>query len=144
MQAWSDIYSNKTVGSEVLECYTLLSIPDFEEKLRQVKVQYDIDSYLTGLAGGVRYAPIVRYNKVSLLIHEKNVKKFMQLAECKTVDSGANVQIIVANSDELIYDYREQNGDQVASPVQIYLDCMKNKRRGEEIAEAVLAKKIEK
>ncbi len=33
-------------------------------------------------------------------------------------------------------------GHQVASPVQVYLDCMNLKERGEEMAEAIFAKEI--
>jgi len=143
MRAWSDTYSKKAIDSEVVDCYTLLQAPDFEEKVRQIQVNYGIDSYLTGFAGGVRYTPVVRYNKVHLLMHEKDVKEFLQISECKTVETGANVQIRVVDSDELLYDFRELNGYQVASPVQIYLDCTKLKGRGEEMAEAILAKEIE-
>ncbi len=143
MRAWSDAYSNKAISSELLDCYTLLPVSDFEEKVRQIHGKYGIDSYLTGIAGGVRYSPIVRYNKVHLLMHEKDVREFLQASECKTVDSGSNVQIRVVTSDELFYDSRELNGFQVASPVQIYLDCTKLKGRGEEMAEAILSKEIE-
>jgi len=142
MQAWSDTYSSKTAACEVLDCHTLLSTSDFEARLQQIALQ-GIDSYLTGLAGGARYTPVVRYNKVHLLVRKRDIKRFLQAAECKIVDSGANVQIRVVDSEDLLYDWRERNGFQVVSPVQIYLDCMEMKGRGEEMAKAVLTKEIE-
>ena len=144
MRTWSESYSNKTIASEILNCYTLFSVPDFEEKVRQIQAIHGIDSYLTGFAGGVRYTPIVRYTKVHLLMHEKDVKEFLLASECKPVDSGANVQIRVIKSDELLYDSRELNGYHAASPVQVYLDCANLKECGQEFAEAILAKEIEK
>lgn len=144
MRAWSESYSKKAIACETLDCYTLLPVPEFEEKVRLLQVKNGIDTYLTGFAGGVRYTPIVRYAKVHLLMHEKDVKEFLKASDCKPVDSGANVQIRVVTSDELLYDFRELNGYRVASPVQVYLDCSNLKGRGEELAEAILAKEIEK
>jgi len=71
------------------------------------------------------------------LVRKRDIKRFLQAAECKIVDSGANVQIRVVDSEDLLYDWRERNGFQVVSPVQIYLDCMEMKGRGEEMAKAL-------
>ena len=144
MRAWSNAYSSKVVAADVLDCYSLDSLPAFEEKSQEIRIKHGIDSYLTGIAGGVRYAPVVRYNKVHLIIRQEDANEFIQAAGCKVVDSGANIQIHVVNSDELLYDARELNGYLVASPIQIYLDCMKLKGRGEEVANAIFAKEIEK
>jgi len=101
-------------------------------------------AYLSGFAGGVRYAPVVRYNKIHLMVRERDLNGFLEAAACKQVDSGANVQIHVLPSDEMLHDARIIKNQQVASPVQVYLDCMRLKGRGEEIAEAILTKEIEK
>ena len=45
-------------------------------------------------------------------------------------------------NDCYIKDFRVIDAMAVASPVQIYLDCMQLKGRGEEMAEAVLRKEI--
>ena len=105
---------------------------------------WGINCYLTGFAGGVRYAPVVRYTKVHLLMSERDINTFLEAARCKKVNSGANVQIHVLQSDELLYDAREIRDQLVASPVQVYLDCMRLQGRGEEMAEAILAKEIKK
>ena len=144
MLAWSKAYSGRDVTADVLDCYSLDSLPDFEAKSQEIRIKHGIDSYLTGIAGGVQYAPVVRYNKVHLIVHQKNANAFIQAAGCKVVGSGANIQINVINSDEFLHDARELNGYLVASPVQIYLDCMKLKGRGEEVANAIFAKEIEK
>ncbi len=144
MQAWSKAYSQKSASFEMLDCHTLLPIPEFEDRIHQTKASSGFDCYLTGFAGGVRYAPVVRYTKVHLLVREKNIQSFLEAVACKQVDSGANVQIHMLPSDELLHDARIIKDQQVASPVQVYLDCMRLKGRGEEMAEAILAKEIEK
>lgn len=144
MSAWSEAYAEKAPSFEVRDCYTLLSVPEFEDKIRQIRSDSGIDCYLTGFAGGVRYAPVVRYNTIHLLIRERNLSGFLEASGCKQVDSGANVQIHLLSSDELLYDAGVIKNQLVASPVQVYLDCMRLKGRGEEIAEAILSKEIVK
>ena len=97
---------------------------------------------LTGFSGGVRYAPVVRYTKAHVWVDRKDITDFLNLTECKKVDSGANVTVYIADSDEVFVDCREINQSRVASPVQVYLDCMQLKGRGEEMAEAVFSKEI--
>lgn len=45
-------------------------------------------------------------------------------------------------NDSYIKDYRVIGESAVVSPLQIYLDCMQIKGRGEEMADAVLKKEI--
>ena len=52
--------------------------------------------------------------------------------------------VYIADSDEVFTDWREINQSIVASPLQVFLDCMQLKGRGEEMAEAVYAKEIRK
>ncbi len=144
MHAWSEAYVKKSASFEVMDCHTLLPISEFEDSVRQINDNSGIDCYLTGFAGGVRYAPVVRYTKVHLLVRERNLNAFLEAAACKQVDSGANVQVHVLPSEEMFHDARNIKGQQVASPVQVYLDCMRLKGRGEEIAKAMLTKEIEK
>ena len=99
---------------------------------------------MTGFSGGVRYTPVVRYNKAQIIVRPEDYKEFVIQSECKEVETGANISVIIANDDDLLLDSRSIEGYMVASPVQIYLDCMQNKGRGEEMAEAILKKEIDK
>ena len=101
-----------------------------------------IESYLTGLSGGVRYTPVVRYNKIHVYIAPEDIREAIDYLELKEVDSGANVIIFPLENDSYIKDWRIIEGDMVVSPLQIYLDSMQLKGRGEEMAEAVLNKEI--
>ena len=108
----------------------------------RVKKDMGIDSYLTGLSGGVRYTPVVRYNKVHVYIAPEDIQEAIIYLEIKEVDSGSNVIIFPLENDSYIKDYRVIDDSVVVSPLQIYLDSMQIKGRGEEMAEAVLKKEI--
>ena len=144
MHSWSEAYSQKSTLFNMLDCYTLLSIQEFEDQLRQFRTETEIDCCLTGFAGGVRYTPVVRYNKVHLLIAEKDLQQFLEKSICKQVDSGANVQLHIVSSMEFFYRAQVISNQLIASPVQVYLDCMRLKGRTKEIVEAVFSKEIAK
>ncbi len=140
MQEWSRAYEMP----ETISCYTLESIPRFEEKCFAAFRDQGVELCLTGFSGGVRYSPVVRYTKAHVWVARKDIDDFLRLTECKNVDSGANVAVYVADSDEVFVDCREINHSRVASPVQIFLDSMQLKGRGEEMAGAVFSKEIRK
>ncbi len=140
LHSWADAYNIEK--DRVVSAYTLSSLPDFEKKSSDILRGNGYGGCLTAFSGGVRYAPVVRYNRAHLWILRRNLHDFMKKAELKTVESGANVIIYVADEDEVLVDRREVDGAIVASPVQTYLDCMQQKGRGEEIAEAILVREI--
>ena len=142
MRSWSEEYSQRSSSFDVMHCYTLLPIPEFEDKVRAITKNSGLACYFTGFSGGVRYAPVVRYNKAHILVQDRDVDVFLEETSCKKVESGANVHIQAVTSSELLYDARAIKDYQVASPVQVYLDCMRLKGRGEEMAEAILTKEI--
>lgn len=137
---WSRDYGKKEITSYA--CYSLDTISVIEERLKKLKIDMGIDSYLTGLSGGVRYTPVVRYNKVHVYIAPEDIKDAIRYLDMKEVNSGANVVIFPLENDSYIKDYRVIDGSAVVSPLQIYLDCMQIKGRGEEMADAVLKKEI--
>lgn len=140
MKAWSEEYSVKSENSHLM--YTLDAIPFFEKKVQGMKKENGIECYLTGFSGGVRYAPVVRYNRIHLLVRPEDYREFVTASGCKEVENGANVIVYVSASEDILIDNRSIDGYLVASPVQTYLDCMQLKGRGEEMAEAILQKEI--
>ena len=85
---------------------------------------------------------MVRYNKVHVYIAPEDIQEAIIYLEIKEVDSGSNVIIFPLENDSYIKDYRVIDDSVVVSPLQIYLDSMQIKGRGEEMAEAVLKKEI--
>ena len=137
---WSKDYGKKQITSYT--CYSLDNVSVIEERLKKLKEDMGIDSYLTGLSGGVRYAPVVRYNKVHVYIAPEDIREVIRYMDMKEVESGSNVVIFPLENNSYIKDYRVIGGFTVVSPIQIYLDSMQIKGRGEEMAEAVLQKEI--
>lgn len=142
LRAWSNAYT--VPKDRVINAYTLLPVPAFERKASKCIADKGYAGCLTGFSGGARYTPVVRYNKVHMWLSEKDIWSFMKDTEIKQIDSGANVTIYVSAEDDVYIDRREVNEDMVAAPVQVYLDLMQLKGRGEEMAEAILSKEIEK
>lgn len=140
LKEWCNTYGKKTLPA--YSYYSLDSPSSLEGKLNNLKRDMGIDYYLTGLSGGVRYAPVVRYNKVHAYIAPEDILEAAAYMELKEVDSGANVIIYPLENDCYKKDSRLVGSDMVVSPVQIYLDSMQIKGRGEELAESVLLKEI--
>lgn len=137
---WSRVYGKKEL--DIYACYSLDKPADIEKKLMLMKEQFDIDYYLTGFSGGVRYAPVVRYNKVHVYISEEDIKEALTFLECRQVSDGHNLIIYPIATPCCLKNAHLKNGFSVVSPVQIYWDCMQLKGCGEEMAEAVMRKKI--
>lgn len=140
LKEWRKTYGKKSIPA--YSCYSLDKASVLEEKLGNLKRDMGIDYYLTGFSGGVRYAPVVRYNKVHVYIAPEDISEAVDYLGLKEVDSGANVIVYSLENDSYKKDSRIIGNDMVVSPLQVYLDSMQIKGRGEELAEAVLQKEI--
>lgn len=140
LREWGRKYGEKQ--AESYSCYSLDNPAVFETKLRELKQERGIDSYLTGISGGVRYAPVVRYNKVHLYLAPEDISEAMEFLLLKEVKSGGNVIIYPLENPVYVKDCRVVEDNMVVSPVQIYLDSVQLAGRGEEMAEAVMKKEI--
>ena len=101
MRAWSDVYGAHLPRMESLDCYTLLPLAEFEAQVQRAIEQNGFMACLTGHSGGVRYTSAVRYNRVDLLVHERDTDAFLASIACNQVDSGANVRIRVAEGGNI-------------------------------------------
>lgn len=139
LQEWAKVYGKNT---DIIECYSMDNVVDIETKLINMKDKIGVDYYLTGFSGGVRYQPVVRYYKVHFYIHVENLDQVMSYLDCKRVDSGPNIFIIIPQDDSILMNCQYIDNSQIVSPVQMFLDCYNLKSRGEELAEAILEKEI--
>lgn len=140
MREWADVYDNDT--EERIACYSLDNPAILESKIARMKEETGIECILTGFSGGSRYQPVVRYQKVHAYIDEMNLEQAIDYLGLKKVKSGANVIFIIPYNNCVKYGAKLQKDNIVASPVQLYLDCMSIKGRGEEMAEAILEREI--
>ena len=108
-----------------------------------VKV-YSIDVGYGQLDWGLRNDPrVVCMEKTNIrYVVPEDIQEAIRYLDMKEVNSGSNVVIFSLENDSYIKDYRVIDDSAVVSPLQIYLDCMQIKGRGEEMADAVLRKEI--
>lgn len=133
---WAKVYHTKP--NTVIECYSIDTVPQIEGKLMRMREVKGIDYALTAFAGGVRYSPTVRYNKVHVYIPLQDLQESIEYLGLKEVDSGSNVSIIVPYDPCILLHARELRGIRIASPVQVCLELLGLKGRGEEAAIGVL------
>ena len=92
---------------------------------------------LTALSGAVRLAPAVRYQRVTAYV-KGDIDAVAKTAGLKRVSTGANVTLLSPYDEGVFYETQSIKGAQIVSPVQLYLDLMQTKSRGEEAAKAIL------
>jgi hypothetical protein len=85
---------------------------------------------------------MVRYQRVMAYISGDPTPVVTALG-LKEVPSGANVTILSPYDDGVFYGAAEVGGLQVVAPVQVYLDLIGYRGRGEEAAAFVLEQVIE-
>ena len=140
LKQWAKTYGKRE--NEIIECYSFDDVSIIEDKLAKMKKEIGVDYYLTGFSGGARYQPVVRYHKVHCYIMPKDIEKAINYLGCKKVSGGSNIDFIIPYDKCILEQCKEVNESMVVSPVQLYLDCMNLKNRGEELAEAILMKEI--
>jgi hypothetical protein len=93
---------------------------------------------LYGFSAARRWAPFVRHlraqlyvpGRISELVNSSNIK-------LEPAEQGANVVLTVPENDNVFLRVRNRGGVLVTSPIQTYLDLLKEPLRGEEAAEKV-------
>jgi hypothetical protein len=139
LSEWAKNFNTKKTASR--SYYTLKSVAEMEADLARACEAEGIAYALTGFSGAARYAPAVRYQRVMAYVL-RDVEKIAERLSLKEVDSGANVTLYVPSDEGFLYGVRPIDGIRVASPVQVYLDLLGVKGRGEEAARALLEEVI--
>ena len=133
---WSVTYNG--MPNDGMDFYALDPIPEIEAKLSEAFRRMHISGALTGFSGGARYVPAVRYQRVHAYVDRGHAADLSASFGWKRVSSGANVSLIVPYDSGVLIGVREVGESVITSPVQVYLDLMGLKGRGEEAAQAVL------
>jgi hypothetical protein len=137
---WLENYSYRK--NKVMEFYSLATGPAFEKKIAAECAVRNIRYGLALFTGAGKVAPFVRMEKQFVYI-EKDIDTIAAVLNLKTVDSGANVILLLPYDPKIFYRSNEIDGIQVVSDLQLYLDLKKYKGRGEEAADAILAQRLE-
>ncbi len=134
LDEWSEQY--RFSRNENMEFYALTEVADTEDKLAKACRKRGIQYAFTAFSGASRIAPAVRYQRVIAYI-DSDVEILTESLDWKPVPSGANVNLLVPYDDGVFYDKRENNGVYIATPIQIYLDLLNYRGRGQEAADAI-------
>ncbi|MDD3927091.1 MAG: type IV toxin-antitoxin system AbiEi family antitoxin [bacterium] len=138
---WADNYDSKC--NMVRDFYSMKSIPEIESDLAEFCGEESIRYALTGIAGGARYAPAVRYQRTTAYIADYEIDKVATALGLKEVPTGANARLMSPCDENVFYGSQLIKDAWIASPTQVYLDLRNTPGRGEEAAEALLRKEIE-
>jgi hypothetical protein len=141
LQEWSQHYTyRKNVAHDF---YSLDAPPEIERKLAAACRDAAMPYAFTGFSAAARLAPMVRYQRVMAYISGDPTPVVTTLG-LKEVPSGANVTLLSPYDDGVFYGTAEVGGLQMVAPVQVYLDLVGYRGRGEEAAAFVLEQVIER
>jgi hypothetical protein len=134
LDEWSEQY--RFNRNKYMEFFALTEVVDTEDQLVRACRKKGIRYAFTAFSGASRIAPAVRYQRVNAYI-DGNIEILIKSLDWKPVPSGANVNLLVPYDEGVFYDKREISGAFIATPVQIYLDLLNYRGRGQEAADAV-------
>ena len=139
MTEWAENYSYRK--NDIREFYSLKSLGEIEAEIARACAENNINYALTGFSGAARIAPFVKYQRV-MVYTESRIEELLALLNLKKVTTGANVQLFIPYDEGVFYGAREIDAVRTVSPVQLYLDLINMKGRGEEAAQEILEKAI--
>jgi len=125
------------------EYYSMQPIPAIEAELAEASRQIGVKLAFSGFSGAVRFAPAVRYQRVTAYVPgEVEAEALVDRLGLKPVSTGASVTLMEPYDERFLSGTNEIEGAPVVSPVQLYLDLARTKGRGEEAAAAILEEVI--
>jgi len=127
--------------STAREYYSLKPIPQMEAEIAAASRRLKARLAFSGFSGAARFAPAVRYQRVTAYFLG-DLPALTDRLGLKPVSSGANVTFLDPYDEGVLYGTQEVERAPVVSPVQIYLDLMQTKGRGDEAASAILEEVI--
>lgn len=128
-------------ASDRFQYFTLEKPGEFETMVAQYCARNGLNYALSGFSGAIRYAPMVPSKTVTAYV-SGDIPRIASELGLKTVESGANVTLVAPYDDGVYYGSQTIDGIRVVSPLQVYLDLINVKGRGEEAAQAVFDKKV--
>lgn len=138
LRAWAKEYHRKE--DRIIRCYSLDAPVEIERAVSNWNKSHGGSAVLGGFGAAARYAPRVRYNKVSIYVEPQDVDELTEDLELEKVTSGENITIIIPHDETPCLFTNEIDGCVVTSPVQTVLDLLSGVGRGEEAADAIIEK----
>ncbi|MBI2605276.1 MAG: hypothetical protein HYW49_04265 [Deltaproteobacteria bacterium] len=136
LREWSENYDFRR--NTVFEYYSMKSPSEIEAELSRLFKEKGIACGLTGFSGSARLGIATRYQRAMAYVGEGDLEAVEQRLGLKRVTSGANVILLLPYDDGVFLGATSKNQDEVVSSVQVYLDLVGYRGRGEEAAGQLL------
>ena len=141
LRDWAENYNYRK--NNIQELYSLKRVTDVENTLADYCNRKQIRCALTGFSGAARIEPAVRYKKAMVYVDLLTEDDFSEMS-LKPVKSGGNLLLFSPYDEGVFYRSFRVNEFQVVSEIQLYLDLQGFRGRGEEAAEALYTRIMEK
>jgi hypothetical protein len=140
LKEWSENYSFQQ--NELRDYYSFKPRLNVESDLAKSCKDRNIKYALTSFSAAARMAPAVRYQRAFAYV-EFQMEEIAYILGLKQVSSGANVTLLTPYDVGVFAASKEYAGVRTVCPIQVYLDLVTIKGRGEEAAAAILEEVIE-
>lgn len=144
LQSWEELlyeWQNQYRYSKnkISDFYSLKSETYIVEQLSNYCRKNHVRFALTMFSGASYVAPYTRFKRVYAYVENEidNIKETLNL---KSVPSGPNITLLLPYDEGVFYGSKEYDGIPIVSPIQLYLDLITYKGRGEEAAQFLLEK----
>jgi hypothetical protein len=139
LDKWADNYSLRR--NRMYDYFGFEEPKEIEQRLAGYCQEREIPYALTLFSGAALVAPFARYTRGFAYVSE-GIPELAGSVELKEVSSGPNFTILEPYDKGVFYGSRKIGGLEVACDVQLYLDLVGYKGRGEESAKFLLEQRI--
>lgn len=141
LNKWAENYNYK--NNDINNYYSLEDTKTIEKKISDYCDSEKINYAFTLTSGASMIAPFLRYNRI-FFYYTGDIEKISKELDFKEVTTGPNVSILNPYDEGIYYSLQEINDAKIVSNIQLYLDLVNYKERGEEAAKFLLEQKIRK
>jgi len=139
LRQWGGNYAY--TKNEAFEYYSQGDPAQLETAMAEYCSRTDTQYAFTLFSGAARVAPYARYLKGTAYVKGEPLEVARSLG-WKSVSSGANFTLLRPYDEGIFYGVREIERDSVVSDVQLYLDLIGSKARGDEAATFLLQQRL--
>ncbi len=139
LSKWAESYSFRE--NKMYDFFGLEEPKELERKIAKYCAMREIPYALSLFSGAALVTPFARYTRGFVYVGE-DIQEVAGLAGLKRVSSGPNLTILEPYDEGVFYGVREIRGLMVACDIQLYLDLIGYRGRGEESAKFLLEQRI--
>jgi hypothetical protein len=139
LDKWAENYSFRK--NRMFDYFGIVEPKELERKIAEYCKDKRIPYALTLFSGAALVAPYARYTRGFVYVGNK-IQEVAESVGLKEVSSGPNFTILEPYDEGVFYAIRETEGIIVACDVQLYLDLIGYRGRGEESANFLLDQRI--